>query len=508
MPSEHWVDLVQGLLSDLPRRRKSLVTLMVLFLVAGGVVGTQLTGAAVVVVSSSLLVLGSCTGALLLVDTFRDYRTAGKGPTATFAARPVGGRQIIGVSIERGSLVCGLVTLSGHPQDPVGRLRLERLGRVRELSWSNPRKVYTLAAHAIGELAEESGDRGVDGIGIAMPGLVDIAHGELQSSPAGLPPGHVPLEISSVLADRHPQVARALGIQGSFNTLAGELSKRVLIDNDSRCIGRYILNSSPPATDFVSMYVGKGVGSAIVLDRRMYFGGHGFAGEYGHQVLGLGQSVLLSGSGPGDGTQLQAVACDCGREGAHYETLINDAGVLRLAAHIDQGFFDVLDANLARGKPWDLASASLLQVTEEVLSGEEGTPGVELCKRLAQGDYGRVLTFFSSLRDTYAQLLTVGVANLVNTLDLTYIYLCGPLIERFDRLPGFREKLKAEQIRYVFRENRVRVQTEHGAAEQAWMGAALLFRDPAYAEACGLRPEVDEDQAARLVRTPQAALQR
>jgi predicted NBD/HSP70 family sugar kinase len=326
----------------------------------------------------------------------------------------------------------------------------------------------------------------VDGVGLAVPGLVDISHGVLQESPGGLTPGPVAVEIARLLARPGHGAARMFGIElDPGASLIAEIIGRIQIDNDSRCIGRHLLNTYPAERDFVSIYVGKGVGSAIVLDGRLYFGAHGFAGECGHQVVSLDGQIIL----PGLQRELHATTCACRKEGTHYESLVNDSGVVRLASSIDPELFAMMDAMLAPPSRSDLDCASLLEVTKSILVDEDSSPMTELVKSLAEA--GRLYHFAATLRDRYAQLLTVGVANTVNTLDLGSVFMCGPLIESFDQLPGFREELEYWRKKYVFREGRVGIRVEHDAAHHAWMGAALLFRDAAYADAAGVRQSAD-----------------
>jgi predicted NBD/HSP70 family sugar kinase len=270
---------------------------------------------------------------------------------------------------------------------------------------------------------------------------------------------------------------------GSGVAVIEEVAGKIHIDNDSRCIGRSLLNSYPAERDFASIYVGKGVGSAIVLDGRLYFGAHGFAGECGHQVVDLDGEIIL----PGLQRELYTPVCACGKDGIHYESLVNDSGVVRLASSIDPELFARLNAVLTKPSPSDLQCLSLLEVAKSIFVDEdEGIgPRTELVKSLAET--GRLYQFFTTLRDRYAQLLTLGVANTVNTLDLSSVFMCGPLIESFDQLPGFREQLEYWRKRYVFREGHVGLRIEHDAAHRAWIGAALMFRDPAYAGAADIQ---------------------
>src|SRR5262249_48349146 len=156
------------------------------------------------------------------------------------------------------------------------------------------------------------------------------------------------------------------------------------------------LNAHPEPGSFLGMYVGKGIGSAIVLNGELYFGSHGFAGECGHQVLNLGKRVRLQGKG-GWERDIETMQCGCQRRGFHYETLINDTGLLRLADVIDAEFFANLQAQLVQVGTFE--GEALLQCADEVLSVDDSTPLGEVCKRAAKGDYGRAVNFFERLQE-------------------------------------------------------------------------------------------------------------
>jgi predicted NBD/HSP70 family sugar kinase len=482
--SDRWVDLVHSLMADVPRRTRALLLFMAVCLVGGFFAGRDANTVVASGAAAALIVLAACAGVWFLVEMMRDHKAAPELPaTAAFlTVRPLGGRYVIGVSIERGEVVFGALDLAGGASEALGNVRVHQLGPPRSRPWTRPLEAYAETARAIVQLLNESGDRKIDGIGIALPGLVDISQGELQSSPAGIAPGHVSSEIAKGMAEADFNAVRKLDFDIDVNALTRSLSKYVAIDNDSRCIGRYLLNCHPENRNFVSMYVGKGIGSAIVLDGGIYFGSHGFAGECGHQVLSLGLRVVLPQK---DGTSrdVETAECGCRRKGAHYESLINDAGLLRLARALDPEFYAGLEANLTQTA--DFQGSSLLACASEVLVSEDSTEMVELCKRLAKGDHRRVLNFFQSLQDTYVQLLTMGIANLVNVLDLDNVYLCGPLVEGFDKIPGFRENMTYNIKQYLFREDRVNVRIEAAVAANVWIGAGLIFRDSGYADAVG-----------------------
>jgi predicted NBD/HSP70 family sugar kinase len=487
MFSDRWADLLQGQLADIPRRRRALLLFMAVSL-TGGVLAARGSASQVVSVAAGGLVgLAMLSAVWFLVDMLRDLRARPERPATTsfLTVRPIGGRYVIGVSIERGRVIYGAVELAGDASAPVGNIRVHQLGKPRSRAWSKPLEAYSQTAGAIAELLNESGDRKIDGIGIALPGLVDVARSELQNCPAGIAPGHVPLEISKALAAADMNALRRFGLEIDVDALTRNVARVIAIDNDSRCIGRFLLNAHPQVRNFVSIYVGKGIGSTIVLEGNIYFGSHGFAGECGHQILGLDRRVAIPLTDRVV-SDLETPACGCHRAGAHYEPLINDTGLLRLARHLDPELYDRLAPRLTTGH--DIEGSSLIECAAEVLLSEESTAATQVVLAAAQGDHGRVMHFFESLQDTYIQFLTMGIANVVNMLDLDNTYLSGPLIEGFDKLPGFRDELQRSLKKYLFRDDRVNIRIDGAVAGNVWIGAALLFRDSAYANAARLPP--------------------
>jgi predicted NBD/HSP70 family sugar kinase len=500
MLSDKWAELVTGLMSAVPQRRRPLLVFMAICVAASWVIGVRQPSSSVFLTTgASFAALALAAGAWFLVDTFRDRPRASAQrlpvTSAFLTVRPIGGQHVIGISIERGRVIYGALELTGNTLESLGRIRVNRVCDPQSRPWTRPGEAYDAVARGIIEILNKVGDRKIDGIGIGMPGLVDINHGELQSSPTNLRPGHIPSELASALGKADRAAAHRLGLDVDFNALAKNVGRYIAVDNDARCIGRFLLNANPEPGSFLGMYVGKGIGSAIVLNGGLYFGSHGFAGECGHQVLNLGRRVTLQGEG-GWERDIEAMPCKCQRHGFHYETLINDTGLLRLADVIDAEFHANVQRQLVQAGAFE--GEALLQCADEVLSFEDSTPLGEVCKRAAKGDYRRAINFFERLEDVYVQLLTMGIANAVNMLDLDHVYLTGPIVESFDRLPNFRDNLRHTLTRYLFRDDRVSIHIEVAAAQHVWVGAGLVFRDSGYAAALRL-PQDAVDDAADLV---------
>ena len=128
---------------------------------------------------------------------------------------------------------------------------------------------------------------GFSGIGIGTPGIVNVETGTVETA-ANLGFYGVPIK----------------------EYLEQKLSLPVLVENDANAAawGEFIAgmgNESPPQslgikryTDLVSITMGTGIGSGIIIDGKIFRGSNGLAGELGHTVIEL------------DGRD-----CPCGRKG-------------------------------------------------------------------------------------------------------------------------------------------------------------------------------------------------
>jgi hypothetical protein len=217
MLSDKWAELVVGLMSSVPKRRRPLLVFMGICVAASWAIGVHQSSSRVsVTTGASFAALALAAGAWFLVDTFRDRSRASTqrlpATSGFLTIRPIGGQYVIGISIERGRVVYGALELAGDTKEPLGRIRVSRVCDPRWHTWTRPGEAYDAAARGIIEILNKVGDRKIDGIGIGMPGLVDITRGELQSSPANLRPGHIPGEIASALGKADRAAAHRLGL--------------------------------------------------------------------------------------------------------------------------------------------------------------------------------------------------------------------------------------------------------------------------------------------------------
>lgn len=88
----------------------------------------------------------------------------------------------------------------------------------------------------------------------------------------------------------------------------------VAVDNDANCMamGEYAYGAAKGHPDFLSLVYGTGIGGALVLDGKIYYGSRYSAGEFGHMVTHFGGRT-----------------CKCGKQGC-YEAYASAFALTRL----------------------------------------------------------------------------------------------------------------------------------------------------------------------------------
>ena len=176
----------------------------------------------------------------------------------------------IGMHWERDHIVAVLVDFKG-----VARAQTYR-GRYL----STPEETLKQGLDSIRELRRKSKGKRIWGLGIALPGPLDLRNGKIIYLPNF--PGWEHVAVEDYFAEK-------TGLQ-------------VLVDNDATAaaIGESWYGAARPLSSFFYVYVGVGVGGGIFVDGRPYRGFRGSSGEVGHIVV--------------DKTK-QAKQCGCGKKG-------------------------------------------------------------------------------------------------------------------------------------------------------------------------------------------------
>ena len=177
----------------------------------------------------------------------------------------------IGVDLGGTSIKLGIVTNTG---------RLVKKITVRTEAEKGPKKVIENIKVGIKELTgiRNNEKYKIQGIGIGCPGVVTPGKGIVEKPPNL--PGWVKVNIGEIIRK--------------------EFGKKVFVDNDANAaaIGELIFGSGRKYRSFIMITLGTGVGGGIVINKKIYHGDFGAAGEIGH--------ISIDYNGP---------KCNCGSYG-------------------------------------------------------------------------------------------------------------------------------------------------------------------------------------------------
>lgn len=174
----------------------------------------------------------------------------------------------IGVDLGGTSIKLGIVTNTG---------KLIKKITVRTESQKGPKKVIGNIIAGVRQLTEKSNYK-ISGIGIGCPGVVTPGKGIVEDPPNL--PGWKRVNIGKVISQK--------------------FKKHVYVDNDANAaaIGELTFGSGRKYKSFIMITLGTGVGGGIVINKKIYHGDFGAAGEIGH--------ISIDFSGP---------KCNCGSYG-------------------------------------------------------------------------------------------------------------------------------------------------------------------------------------------------
>jgi len=174
----------------------------------------------------------------------------------------------IGVDLGGTSIKLGIVSQTGKLINKIS---------VKTEAEKGPKKVVEKIVQGIHDLNEKSKHK-IDGIGIGCPGVVTPGKGIVENPPNL--PGWNKVNIGKIISK--------------------EFKQRVFVDNDANAaaIGELTFGSGKKYKSFIMITLGTGVGGGIVMDKKIYHGDFGAAGEIGH--------ISIDYNGP---------KCNCGSYG-------------------------------------------------------------------------------------------------------------------------------------------------------------------------------------------------
>ncbi|MBL1109248.1 ROK family transcriptional regulator [Streptomyces sp. 5-8] len=294
--------------------------------------------------------------------------------------------------------------------DLVGRVRAEASAPIGGDTGTGPAVEQAVAA--VESALKEAGADRLHTVGIGAPGLIDPATGDLRDS-AGLPAWH--RSLAAALQDRLPGARVTVENETNLAALA-EQREGAARDRDT----------------FVLLWLGHGVGAAVVLDGTLRRGASGGTGEIGflpvpgtsglpsatdcdggfHSLTGAAAVVALAGEcglptpatsdGPGAAEAVRAAVAE-----------VASAGAVRAAVA------EVASAGAVRAGVAEVASAGAVRagVAEVASAGAEREAAAA---GAASGDRPAV-RFLRALADRIA----VGAASVVAVLDPGCVVLGG-----------------------------------------------------------------------------------
>jgi N-acetylglucosamine repressor len=311
-------------------------------------------------------------------------------------------RLVAGVEIDAASCRFLLATLHGE----------QLVSIERPMASSDAATVVETIAAGIEALVADR-DRGLLlGCGVAVPGLVDLAHNMVDCA-TRLGWKGVPL--------------RAL--------LEGRLGVPVMVTDRGKAAGLgelWHLGKEKPH-DVIYLYLGRGVAGAVVLDRELHWGASYAAGEIGH--------MIVDPDGP---------PCECGSRGC-LEALVSTSAIFGQARTL-----------LAMGRQSTLAR-------DLATAGRADSDGIRAIGAAARRQDPLALEIVGGV----ARWLGLAIANLVNVLNPAVVVLGGPVAEWGSVLTDAIERA-LERSALPLHRQAVRVVTGRARETAVPLGAAVL----------------------------------
>ncbi|MFD0356019.1 ROK family transcriptional regulator [Streptomyces sp. NPDC127110] len=271
-------------------------------------------------------------GAAGLIEVVGESGEQRRGPNARLYGIVAGRAHLAALDVRTDSATAVVTDLLGHP-----------LARA-----SLPVDAVGEAVARLAELTREAGARELHTVVVGAPGLVAPASGELRDT-GGLPAWHRDLVAA----------------------LQETLPARVVVENETNlaALAEQRVGAARDLDSFVLLWLGAGVGAAVVLDGRLRRGASGGAGEIGFLPV-PGTSGLPSATDCGGGfhslagrAAVAALAAEHGFTGPAEEAVAGAAG---------EAFLDALAERLSLGAA---AVAAVLDPGCVVLGGELGRAG-------------------------------------------------------------------------------------------------------------------------------------
>ncbi len=252
------------------------------------------------------------------------------------------------------------------------------------------------------------------GIGVGLPGLVNVHQGNLIMAP-NLHWRNVPLRLMWNQRFHLP----------------------IYVENEANlsALGEYYFGIARNVDNFIYLSAGIGLGGGIMIDGKLFRGGHGYAGEIGHiQRDPLGEQ------------------CGCGRIGC-WETQVGPRAVLHRVKKELQSHSDPLLLDACSG---DLNNLTFEMVVKFALEGNM------LCRQAIE---------------VVAAHLAVGIADMIHVFNPELVLIGGGFIQAKDILQPIIEKTIFSSILQPCADGLRIVFSERGANDCVLGAIAIVLDD-------------------------------
>ena len=215
--------------------------------------------------------------------------------------------------------------------------------------------------------------------------------------------------------------------------LEERIGKPVYLDNDANCaaLGEAVAGVGNGVENFVAVTLGTGVGSGIIINGKIVVGANYCAGEMGHTVICV------------DG-----IPCNCGRKGCWEQY----SSATALISQTKEAMKNNPDSAM-----WQLAGSI------------DNVSGRTAFDAMRQGD-----AVAAAVVDKYIYYLSVGLGNIINTLQPEIICIGGGISHEGDYLLKPLQKYVEEQRYSIYSSVQTKIVAAKLGNDAGIFGAALL----------------------------------
>jgi glucokinase len=207
--------------------------------------------------------------------------------------------------------------------------------------------------------------------------------------------------------------------------LSNKLNVKVKIENDANCAvyGEMLFGQARGYSDILQVTIGTGIGGGLVINKKIYTGHNGFAGEIGHHV------IVADGE-----------LCGCGKQGC-FEAY---ASMKSLVNYAEKNVNGVKDTELKKGR----------------ITGKE-------IYRLAKiGDQ-----YAQRLMSRHIYYLAIGISNLITIIQPELVLIGGGISEEGEFLVT---QLNKEIKRYIYGNHDFKLNVARLGNQAGILGAAYI----------------------------------